>query len=67
MVRPPLPRMEFVDDGLYNNQWNIYDDRGNIYAQAFTERAAQEIFFAVNYLRGMRSSSHVEEGGLENG
>lgn len=56
--------MEFVDDGLYNNQWNIYDLHGNIYAQAFNKEAAEEIFFAVNYMRGKLSSTHVEEGGL---
>ena len=62
MIHPPLPRMEFVDDGMYNNQWNIYDVRGNIFAQVFNKEDAEEIFFAVNYLRGMRSSTHVEEG-----
>jgi hypothetical protein len=60
MIYPPLPSMEFVDDGMYNNQWNIYDVRGNIFAQVFNKADAEEIFFAVNYLRGMRSSEHVE-------
>ena len=53
--------MEFVDDGLYNNQWNIYDIRGTIFCQVFTQGAAEEIFFAVNYMRGRLSAIEENE------
>ena len=62
MIHLPLPRMEFVDDGMYNNQWNIYDVRGNIFAQVFNKEDAEEIFFAVNYLRGRLTAIALEKG-----
>jgi hypothetical protein len=49
--------MEFVDDGMYNNQWNIYESDGRIFAQAFSQQAAEELFFAVNYMRGRLSAA----------
>ncbi len=61
MILLPLTRFEFVDDGLYNNQWNIYDHQGRIYAQTFTEREAEEIFFAVNYMRGRLSAAEEDD------
>jgi hypothetical protein len=48
---PPLRGFEFVDDGMYNNQWNIYDAHGRVYAQTPYEWAAREIFDAVNAAR----------------
>jgi hypothetical protein len=67
MIYLPLARYEFVDDGWYNNQWNIYEADGRIFAHAFSEQAADEIFVSVNYMRGRLSKAGrmldiVEEG-----
>jgi hypothetical protein len=42
---------------MYNNQWNIYEPDGRIFAEAFSERAAKEIFNAVNCMRGRLSAT----------
>jgi hypothetical protein len=56
MIHLPLTRFEFVDDGMYNNQWEIYEADGRVFAHVFSQQAAEEIFFAVNYMRGRLSA-----------
>ena len=53
---PPLKDFEFVDDGWYQHQWNIYEMDGRVLAHAFSKDAAEEIFGAVNYMRGQMSA-----------
>lgn len=47
----PLARVEFEDDGMYNNQWRIYEESGKAFADAWSETDAKEIFDAVNTAR----------------
>lgn len=53
----PLSHYVFEDDGMYNNQWRIYEqprypgDTGKAFADAWSEADAKEIFEAVNAAR----------------
>lgn len=56
-MNKPLARIVFEDDGMYNNQWRIYEeprfpgDSGKAFADAWSEADAKEIFDAVNAAR----------------
>lgn len=56
-IHLPLTGFEFVDDGMYQCQWNVYEADGRVFAHAFSQKAAEEIFFAVNYLRGQLTAA----------
>lgn len=56
-MKKPLSRYVHEDDGMYNNQWRIYEANSNRYADAFSERDAKEIFEAVNAARANEGGS----------
>ena len=47
----PLSHYVFEDDGMYNNQWRIYEKNGKAFADAWSEKDAKELFDAVNAAR----------------
>ena len=55
-----LSHYQFEDDGMYNNQWRIYEqprvdgDTGKAFADAWSEADAKEIFDAVNAARARK-------------
>jgi hypothetical protein len=65
-MKQPLSHYVFEDDGMYNNQWRIYEKPSapgameRAFADAWTEQAAKEIFEAVNAAR-LRDTSHDDE------
>lgn len=64
---PPLKNIEYKDDGMYNAQWNIYDERGMIFAQAFSQQNAIEVFAAVNTYRTLVEAAEKNNPWLEGG